>query len=84
VLTVLGGLGLSPLSTWHLRSADRDVVLDCTRAAELLRWTPALSGADALCGAYDWFTREGATAAVGTTHRSAWRERGLALIRRLS
>ena len=27
-------LRLSPLSTWHARSADRDFVLDCDRAAE--------------------------------------------------
>lgn len=83
-LATLDMLRLSPLSTWHARSADRDFVLDCTRAADLLGWTARLSGADALCGAYDWFVREGAAVATGTTHRAAWRERGLALLRRLS
>jgi nucleoside-diphosphate-sugar epimerase len=83
-LRALGVLRLSPLSTWHLRSADRDFVLDCTRAADLLGWMPTRSGADALRGAYDWYAREAAGAATGTTHRSAWRERGLALLRRVS
>jgi len=83
-LAVLGALRLSPLSTWHARSADRDFVLDCSRAAELLGWAPKLSGADALRGAYDWFLRESGATATGTTHRSAWHERGFALLRRLS
>lgn len=83
-LSVLGALRLSPLSTWHARSADRDFVLDCTHAADVLGWTPKLSGADALRSAYDWFVREGAAAATGTTHRAQWHERGLALLRRLS
>jgi len=75
---------LSPLSKWHRRSADRDFVLDCTRASDLLGWSPTRSGAEALCGAYDWFARAGADAPSGTTHRSAWHERGLGLLRRVS
>ncbi|HUG63729.1 MAG TPA: NAD(P)-dependent oxidoreductase [Gaiellaceae bacterium] len=83
-LTVLAAVRLSPLTTWHIQSAGRDFVLDCTRAAETLGWKPARSGADALERAYDWFLAEGAHRPVGTTHRSAWRERGLAALRRLS
>ena len=84
VLAVLAASRLSPLSTWHFRSADRDFVLDCTRAADLLGWSPTRSGAESLCAAYDWFVLNGSAAASGTTHRSAWRERGLAVVRRLS
>jgi nucleoside-diphosphate-sugar epimerase len=83
-LAALDVLRLSPLSAWHLRSADRDVVLDCTRAETELGWAPAKSGADALRGAYDWYLRQGRAAETGTTHRAAWHERGLALLRRLS
>lgn len=83
-LSALGALRLSPLSTWHLRSADHDFVLDCTRAADVLGWEPTRSGADALRNTYDWFVRAGATAPTGTTHRTAWRERGLAVLRRIS
>jgi nucleoside-diphosphate-sugar epimerase len=83
-LAALDALRLSPLTVWHRRSADRDVVLDCARAAEWLGWTPARSGAEALCAAYDWFREHGAGRAAGTTHRTFWHERGLALLRRLS
>jgi len=83
-LAVLATARLSPLSTWHRRSADRDFVLDCTRAAHLFGWSPNRSGAEALCAAYDWYVRDGGTAVVGTTHRSAWRERGLGMLRRFS
>ncbi|MBA3400886.1 MAG: NAD(P)-dependent oxidoreductase [Actinobacteria bacterium] len=83
-LALLATARLSPLSKWHRRSADRDFVLDCTRASDLLGWSPTRSGAEALCAAYDWFARDGVAASIGTTHRSAWRERGLAVLRRFS
>ncbi len=83
-LAALDVLHLSPLSSWHYRSADRDFVLDCTHAADALGWSPRYSGADALCRAYDWFVEQRSSAPVGTTHRAAWRERGLAALRRLS
>jgi nucleoside-diphosphate-sugar epimerase len=84
ILTTLTALRLSPLTAWHVRSADRDFVLDCARAGEALGWTPTRSGADALRAAYDWYVREGASRPAGTTHRAAWRERGLSALRRLS
>ena len=84
VLGALDTLRLSPLSTWHIRSAGLDFVLDCSRAAELLGWTPTRSGADALRRSYDWFLEEGAAQPTGTTHRTFWHERGLAVLRRLS
>ena len=84
VLRALHAVRLSPLSSWHVASADKDFVLDCTRAEENLGWTAARSGAEALCGAYDWFAREGAATRVGTTHRTAWRERALGVVRRVS
>jgi nucleoside-diphosphate-sugar epimerase len=83
-LAALAAVRLSPLSAWHIRSANRDFVLDCARAAEVLDWRPSRSGAEALCGAYDWYVREGASKPTGTTHRSTWRERGLSALRRIS
>jgi nucleoside-diphosphate-sugar epimerase len=80
----LSAARLSPLSTWHVRSADQDFVLDCSRAGEVLGWAATRSGADALRRAYDWYVAEGRLAAPGLTHRDAWHERGLALLRRLS
>jgi nucleoside-diphosphate-sugar epimerase len=83
-LKLLAALRLSPLSTWHIESAGRDFVLDCSRAAETLGWAPTQSGSEALCRAYDWFVAEGAARPVGLTHRTVWRERGLAALRRIS
>jgi nucleoside-diphosphate-sugar epimerase len=83
-LAALAALRLSPLSTWHIESAGRDFVLDCGRADRVLGWRPSRSGVEALCAAYDWFLEEGTTKPVGTTHRTAWRERGLAALRRIS
>lgn len=83
-LAVLARTGLSPLSSWHYRSADRNFVLDVGKAERLLGWAPRRSNAEALARAYDWYVREGAGAVAGTTHRTAWGERALGLVRRLS
>ena len=83
-LAALAALRLSPLSAWHIESAGRDFVLDCGRARRTLGWTPSRSGVEALCAAYDWFLEAGVTKPLGTTHRTAWRERGLAALRRIS
>ena len=84
VLGALHAARLSPLSRWHVESADKDFVLDCSRAREVLGWTAERSSANALCGSYDWFVREGEATPAGTTHRTAWRERALGLVRRVS
>jgi nucleoside-diphosphate-sugar epimerase len=83
-LAALDAVRLSPLSTWHRRSADRDLVFDCGRARTELGWEPAWSGADALRRAYDWYRAEGTGRPVGTTHRAVWGERALGLLRRVS
>lgn len=75
---------LSPLQTWHRRSADRDLVFDCARAAELLGWRPKRSGAEAFVRAYDWYCAEGFSRPAGITHRTVWRERALGGLRRMS
>jgi nucleoside-diphosphate-sugar epimerase len=85
-LAALRRMRASPLSEWHERSAARDVVLAVTRVERELGWRPARSSADALCDAYDWYVsnREHAHAAAGLTHRAAWDERALGLLRRVS
>ena len=83
-LAVLAAARLSPLQRWHRLSADRDLVFDCTRAAEHLGWEPVLSGAEALARSYDWYCAEGAKRGEGVGHRSRWRERALGPLRRLS
>lgn len=75
--------GLSPLSAWHRLSADRDVVLDCSRAESVLGWRASRDGAAALQSSYDWYVGS-ARQPLGRTHRTAWDERALGLLRRIS
>jgi nucleoside-diphosphate-sugar epimerase len=83
-LALLGAVRLSPLSTWHRRSAGHDIVLDCTRAEALLGWRATRTGALALQRAYDWYVQHGAAGAAGTGQRFAWHERALGVLRRVS
>jgi nucleoside-diphosphate-sugar epimerase len=83
-LAGLAALRLSPLGAWHRRSAAHDVVLDCARARSELEWEPALTGAEALARAYDWFLTDGQRRTTGATHTVRWREGALALLRRFS
>jgi nucleoside-diphosphate-sugar epimerase len=84
---VLAGLSharLSPLSRWHYASADTDFLLDVSRAEHELGWSPRLSNADALERAYRWYVANRGRLRRGATHVTPWRERALALARRLS
>lgn len=83
-LAALDLLGLSPLSRWHYASADRDLVLDTSRAQTLLGWTPRFANADALARAYDSYLMRADGLSPGKTHREPWRERALTVVRRLS
>ncbi len=75
---------LSPLSEWHYRTADRDVIADVSKAQRVLGWEPRCSSAGALGRAYDWFLENGGGTATGDTHRARWDEKALGLVRRLS
>ena len=86
VLAALATARLSPLSSWHYRSADRDIVVDTARARGLLGWAPRSSNVDALARAYAWHVAgpRRVESPGGPTHRARWNERALALVRRLS
>jgi nucleoside-diphosphate-sugar epimerase len=84
VLRTLDVAGLSPLSEWHYRTADQDVVASVERARRVLGWQPRRSSAGALIRAYDWFVASDARAAPGETHRARWPEGALGLVRRIS
>jgi len=83
-LAAMARTGLSPLSRWHYASADKDVVLDTARARAQLAWTPRFTNAGTLARAYDSYVREGVALQTGDTHRFPWRERALAVVRKLS
>ena len=54
-LVVLDTLRLSPLGTEHYLIADKDFLLDCSKAKSLLGWEPKLGAVDAFNSTYDWF-----------------------------
>jgi nucleoside-diphosphate-sugar epimerase len=77
---------LSPLAEWHYRTAHRDSFVDISKAQRLLDWTPRLSNAEALIETYDWYlANRGRTVnGSGVTHRVAWDQRALGLLKRVS
>jgi nucleoside-diphosphate-sugar epimerase len=85
LLRALHLIRLSPLGEWHYRTADRDCFVDVSAAERSLRWSPRYSNREALVRAYDWYVSDASgERRLGTTHRTAWDERALALLRRLS
>jgi nucleoside-diphosphate-sugar epimerase len=85
LLRALSLARVSPLAPWHYLSADRDVVVDITRAEEALGWAARSSNGEALAAAYDWYVANRSSIdRPGATHRARWDERALALVRRLS
>ena len=77
---------LSPLAEWHYKTAYRDSFVDVSRAERLLGWRPGLSNAQALVDTYDWYlANRGRTVnGSGVTHRVAWDQRALGLLKRVS
>ena len=85
VLRALELARLSPLAEWHYKTADRDSFVDVGRAEEVLGWTPRFSNVETLIASYDWFiANEAAARTAGTTHRTAWSQRALGLLKRVS
>jgi nucleoside-diphosphate-sugar epimerase len=77
---------LSPLAEWHYKTAYRDSFVDVAKAERLLGWRPRLSNAQALIETNDWYlANRGRTVnGSGVTHRVAWDQRALGLLKRVS
>ena len=77
---------LSPLAEWHYRTAHRDSFVDVSKAERLLDWSPRRSNSEALIETYDWYlANRGRTVdGAGVTHRVAWDQRALGLLKRVS
>lgn len=54
-LRVLDLFRLTPLNVEHYRIADRDYVLDTSKAKRVLQWKPKYDQLQALSQAYDWY-----------------------------
>ncbi len=77
---------LSPLAEWHYKTAHRDSFVDVSNAERLLGWSPRLSNAETLIETYDWYlaNRGRSVNGAGVTHRVAWDQRALGLLKRVS
>jgi nucleoside-diphosphate-sugar epimerase len=86
VLRTLELARLSPLAEWHYKTAHRDSFVDGSRAERVLGWRPRRSNAEALIETYDWYRvhRDELTSAAGVTHRVAWNQRALGVLKRIS
>lgn len=85
VLAMLWSLRISPLYRWVYDTADTDSFVSIDKAGRVLGWVPQFSNQDALIRSYRWYAdhREELQDAAGITHRVAWKQGALALIKRL-
>ena len=74
---------LSPLYKWVYETCDQDSFVDTTKIQKQLKWKPKFSNAEMLCNTYDWYLKEGIAMArrSGTTHRVAWKQGLLGVIK---
>jgi nucleoside-diphosphate-sugar epimerase len=84
-LRCLEALNLSPLYRWIYGTADKDSYVSTGRIERQLGWAPRYSNAEALIRAYDWYLahRESLGKDTGLTHRVAWDQGALKLVKRL-
>ena len=84
-LRALETVNLSPLYRWVYGTADKDSFVSTERIQQTLGWSPAYSNAEALIRAYDWYLAhrvEAAAHGTGVTHRVAWDQGALKLVKR--
>ncbi len=76
---------LSPLYKWVYGTADKDSFVSSERIERALGWSPRYSNAEALIRSYQWYLDHYTEVeqAVGITHRVAWKQGVLKLLKRL-
>jgi len=77
-------LRLSPLYKWVYGTADTDSWVSTQRIERALGWKPEFSNSDALIRCYAWYLahKHELAGATGITHRVAWRQGVLGLVKR--
>jgi nucleoside-diphosphate-sugar epimerase len=83
VLGLLSALHLSPVYRWVYDTADQDSYVSIERAQGELGWKPRFSNRDALISTYEWYLRTGKQMAqqTGTSHRVAWKQGALRIVK---
>jgi nucleoside-diphosphate-sugar epimerase len=86
ILGVLDALHLSPVYRWVYDTADQDSYVAIEKAQRELGWQPRYSNQAALIDTYDWYLKEGKEMAkqTGTSHRVAWKQGALRLLKAMS
>ncbi len=84
VLAVLEKLKLSPLYKWVYGTADKDSFVSTERIEQKLGWQPQYSNAEALIRSYQWYLdhKDELEQGTGVTHRIAWDQGALKLIKK--
>lgn len=81
----LDTLDLSPLTTFHYKTIDKDFYFDISKAKRDLNWEPQDSNADCMRRGYEWFVEEDQPSTeVEEGHRKAPDQGLLRILRRLS
>ncbi len=85
-LWVFEQLNLSPLYRWIYGTADKDSFVSIEKAEQRLGWHPKMGNADALIETYRWYLQHWQEYAhrQGITHRVAWKQGVLKLVKLLS
>jgi nucleoside-diphosphate-sugar epimerase len=82
---ILDELDLSPLTTFHYKTIDKDFHFDISKAKSDLEWEPEDSNADCMIRGYDWYTNnEVSNENIGEGHRKSPDQGILRLLRKVS
>lgn len=84
-LALLEKMHLSPLYKWVYGTAHTDSFVSVEKIRERLGWNPSYSNAEALIRSYDWYhaNRDSVPQGTGVTHRVAWDQGALSLLKKI-
>jgi nucleoside-diphosphate-sugar epimerase len=83
ILTLLWMFDLSPLYRWVYGTADTNSFVSIDKAEQMLGWSPRFSNKDALIRSYQWYvTHMNELSASGITHRVAWKQGILSIVKK--
>jgi nucleoside-diphosphate-sugar epimerase len=83
-LVVLEKLHLSPLYKWVYGTAHKDSFVSVEKAQKVFGWQPKYDETQALIKSYQWYidNKDSIAKGTGTTHRIAWAQGALAIIKK--
>lgn len=83
-LILFESLKLSPLYKWVYGTADKDSFVSIEKAKTVLGFQPQYSNADALIRSYQWYLdHKHELSGTGVTHRVAWKQGVLGIIKKI-